>query len=269
MFTPAGILKMWKRVNTRFGLVGDETKGKAKEKEKKPSPKAKQAEKEDARVNKRLLELRTLGHGDLGEPGPARKFVKSRDKAAKAMKKYCKLLKSNDLKESVQDLTKFRKAVKQLVVVVESLDARPYADDGEGGEPDLNALEKVDTAALDKAMEDPNFGEYSDAELDQDEPEPEPVAKPTAKTAEDPAARFKARLAEWTPAIKAAMAAKGPKAADIAKLLGQATALSKPGGDLALALDKLTQCHILPDGAAGPPRRRKTWPPPSSPACRH
>src|SRR4051794_13267527 len=99
---------MWKRVNGRFGLADEDPK--AKDKDKKPSSKAKQAEKEDARVNKRLTELRTLGKGDLSEPKVGKRFLRSRDKAAKAMKKYCKLLKSNDLKEEVQDLTKYRKA---------------------------------------------------------------------------------------------------------------------------------------------------------------
>src|SRR5438128_265692 len=144
MFTPATILKMWKRVNDRFGLAGDDPKAKGREKEKKPSPKAKQAEKEDKRVEKNLTGLRVIAKGNLSEPTTGKKFLKSRDKTAKAMKKYCKLLKSNDLKESVQDLTKFRKAVKQLVVAVELLNAQPYPEDAEGGEPDLNALEKVD-----------------------------------------------------------------------------------------------------------------------------
>src|SRR5262249_62215943 len=64
----------------------------------------------------------------------------------------------------------------------------------------------------------------------------------------DLAAQWKAKLAEYTPAIKAALAAKGPDAPAIAKLLAQATALSKPGGDMAQALAKLTECHALATG---------------------
>jgi hypothetical protein len=67
----------------------------------------------------------------------------------------------------------------------------------------------------------------------------------------DLAAQWKKNLAEWTPALKAALAAKGPSAAAIAKLLAQATALSKPGGDMAQALAKLTDCHAL--ATAGTP----------------
>src|SRR5262245_11501154 len=84
-------------------------------------------------------------------------------------------------------------------------------------------------------------------------PGPEPV-RPTGG---DLAAQWKKNLADWTPAIKAALAAKGPNAAAIGKLLAQAVALAKPGGDLALALEKLTECHALasnqsPAGGPGP-----------------
>ena len=57
--------------------------------------------------------------------------------------------------------------------------------------------------------------------------------------------QWKARLAEWSPAIKTALAAKGPNAGAIAKLLAQATSLSKPGGDLVQAIAHLTECHTL------------------------
>ncbi len=66
------------------------------------------------------------------------------------------------------------------------------------------------------------------------------------------AAEWKTKLAEWSPAIKAAMAAKGPNAAAIAKLLAQATALSKPGGDMAQAIAALTKCNALATTGAVP-----------------
>jgi hypothetical protein len=68
----------------------------------------------------------------------------------------------------------------------------------------------------------------------------------------DPAAEWKARLAEWTPAIKEALAAKGPNAAGVGKLLAQATALAKPGGDMAQALAHLAECHKLATAGAAP-----------------
>ena len=63
----------------------------------------------------------------------------------------------------------------------------------------------------------------------------------------DPAAEWKEKLAAWGPAIKATIAAKGPNAADMAKLLAQSTSLSKPGGDMPLALAKLAECYALAD----------------------
>ena len=62
-------------------------------------------------------------------------------------------------------------------------------------------------------------------------------------------AQWKEKVAAWGPAIKAAIAAKGPNAAEMMKLLAQASALSKPGGNIAEAIAKLTECHAL--GAQG------------------
>jgi len=67
----------------------------------------------------------------------------------------------------------------------------------------------------------------------------------------NPAAEWKAKLAEWMPAIKQALAAKGPNAAAMAKLLNEASTLSK-SGDMVQALAKLTECHGLATGAAAP-----------------
>jgi hypothetical protein len=71
-----------------------------------------------------------------------------------------------------------------------------------------------------------------------------------APGASDPTAEYKARFAEWQGVIKQALLVKGPKFADIGKLLAQATALSKPGGDIAQALAKLKECHALATGSA-------------------
>jgi hypothetical protein len=79
----------------------------------------------------------------------------------------------------------------------------------------------------------------SDTDADPDE----------ASVGGDPSAEWKAKLAEWMPAIKAALTAKGPNAAAMTKLLTQANALSKPGGNMVLALAKLTECYALMTGA--------------------
>lgn len=87
-----------------------------------------------------------------------------------------------------------------------------------------------------------------------------PATKPDA--AHDPAAEYHAKLAEWSPGIKTAMASKGPHAADIAHLLAEATALAKPGGDMAKGLAKLTECHNLATkSATGEAQPAKGQPP--------
>lgn len=74
----------------------------------------------------------------------------------------------------------------------------------------------------------------------------EPLLNPSAGSgAVDLTAEWKKKLADWTPAIKAAIVAKGPNAAAISKLMAQASAMSKPGGDMVEALAKLTECHDL------------------------
>jgi hypothetical protein len=75
----------------------------------------------------------------------------------------------------------------------------------------------------------------------------EPLLKPDVGSG---GAEWKKNLAAWTPAIKAALTAKGPNAAVIAKLFTQAGALSKPGGDMAQAMAKLTECHALATASA-------------------
>lgn len=86
---------------------------------------------------------------------------------------------------------------------------------------------------------------------DADESDAKSPAEPSKKAAaaQDLAAQWKEKVAAWAPAIKAAIAAKGPTAADTTKRLAQATSLSKPGGDLAQAIDKLTECHTLATAA--------------------
>jgi hypothetical protein len=84
----------------------------------------------------------------------------------------------------------------------------------------------------------------------------EPLLKPsTSSGGADLTADWNAKLAKWTPAIKAAIVAKGPNAAAVTKLMSQASALSKPGGDLVQALAKLTECHNLISGNGAAPNQ--------------
>jgi hypothetical protein len=239
--SPAKIVKLWKRVNDRFGPE----EGDKKDKKKKPSAKEKLAEKEGERIDKGLVRLREAGKKDLKEPAAAAKFQKVQGKAVKSLQKYCKLLKGNDLKESVQDITKFRKLVKQITIVVEGLETGPFTDDE--GEVDLNAISDVDTSKLDAALEDPNFGEFSDEELEGDEDEaadeavPQAPPKPGAKPEPDGSAQFTTRLKTLMPAIQQAQAQGGQGAQDIKVAVSEA--------NMAARKKDFTQANSLLDRA--------------------
>jgi hypothetical protein len=249
MLTPAKVLKLWNRLNDRFGL-DDEEDGKGQGKEKKPSPKVKQFEKEGGRVTKGLTRLRNVARGDLKDPGTIARFIKARDVSVKSMKKYCKLLKGDSLKEAVEDLGKLRKAAKQLTVVVEKMEAKPYPPETEEGEVDLNALEGVDTAALDQAMEDPKFGEYSDAELaDLDKEDEDEATTPEPSPSADGSAAFTARLKALLPAIQKSQAEGTPIAQEIKLRTSEANALARKK-DFTQAQALLDQIEALLSNAA-------------------
>lgn len=73
---------------------------------------------------------------------------------------------------------------------------------------------------------------------------PGPASPAAAGQADAASAAWKQAVAAMTPAIQAAIKAKGPNVAAVAKLLSEALALSKQG-DQAKALETLKQCHAL------------------------
>lgn len=179
--SPAKILKLWNRVNDRFGPAEG---GKDKGDKKKQSDKEKAAEKQNARITKGLTVLRNVSRGGVTSPSQVKKFEGTRDRVLLLMKKYCKLIKSTPL-EGATDMNKFRKSVKQLTVVVADLNVLQLNSDE--GDEDLNALTGVDTAQFDRDMEDPNFAagddniSFDDLETGDTESESEevPTAPPT------------------------------------------------------------------------------------------
>lgn len=120
-------------------------------------------------------------------------------------------------------------------------------------------------AALDKLEQALDIAERATQQPAQPTPQPpasatseSQAAKPKAseptigepKTS-DLGAEWKEKLAQWLPAIKVAIDAKGPTTDAIRKLFAEASALSKaslmskPGSDMALAIEKLKECHTL------------------------
>jgi hypothetical protein len=81
---------------------------------------------------------------------------------------------------------------------------------------------------------------------------PTPTAPGAPPPAPDAVADWKAKLAEWSPAIKASIASKHPKADQIQKFLQDAAGLAKPGGDYVAAILRLKAAFTLASGAAPP-----------------
>ncbi|MGF1583407.1 MAG: hypothetical protein ACFCD0_29145 [Gemmataceae bacterium] len=168
--SPGKIYKFWLKTNKRWG-AGQANDVKKKLKDKTLSPKDKQALKQNERITRGLMILRNVARGGLaGNPSKMKRFEKNRTKILRVMKKYCKLVKTTKL-TTHEDLIKFRKSLKRFAVVVETINpmaltANVAADDQE---LDVTAFDDVDTSSLDKAMEDPSFGDYPDEEFDDED----------------------------------------------------------------------------------------------------
>lgn len=157
--SPAKIVRLWKKINDRFGPEEeDEDKGK------KPSTKAKEAAKKHEKIEQGLTVLKVQAKGGVKTPSKVKKFEKTRDKLTIVMKKYCKMLKGGKL-EGIKDQNKFRKAVLQLSVLVEEL--APFQITEDEGEEDLSVLQAIDTAKAEKSLDDPNLDKEEDEEFDE------------------------------------------------------------------------------------------------------
>ncbi len=160
--TPGQLLKVWNRIEDRFGLPEG-----GKDKNKKPSARAKEVATTTLRITRGLTRLRDLSAGEVDSAAKS-KFEATRDRTARSLRAYCKLLKGDELKGELHHLLNLRRAVKQLTVLVEGLAAKSSAV--EDADVKLAVLDGVDTSALDTAMRDPKFGEYAEEELkDEDE----------------------------------------------------------------------------------------------------
>jgi hypothetical protein len=260
-FTPSQIQKLWRRIHERFGPEKKDDKAK-----KKPDPKELQVDKEKERGEKGLTRLRQLARGDLKDPRAAGTFTKARDRTLKPLRKYCKLLKGNELKDSVKNLSQLRKAMKQLTAAVEALGTGPFPE--VKGEPDLNILDGVDTTALDQALQDPNFGEYSEEEFAEEEPE-SALPEKTGDTGspqqrqESPAALFKARLQSLTPGYQNALKANAPNrgALELAMKLAVVAARNEDHEQGLVQLDKL-EAELSKADTPGRSATTATSPPP-------
>jgi hypothetical protein len=159
---PGKILKMWQRATEKFGMAPQKADAK-KDPKKGPGEKEKAVESQQAHVAKGLTKLRDVAKTGVQTPEKVNAFNSTRNVVVKTMKKFCLTIKSFK-PEGTKDIAKLRLSSKQLTVVVENLKVNLLETDDDG-EADLSVLDAIDTKALDKEMEDPNFGKYSDSEL--------------------------------------------------------------------------------------------------------
>jgi hypothetical protein len=150
--SPAKVIKLWKRVQERFGAAeGKKLAGKEAE-----------VNKQQEKVVNGLVKLREVAKDSVKLPSQVKTFESTRSVLLRSMRKYCLQVKSAKLE--VKDLSKLRKSAKQLTVVVEEMS--PLLITNDESDEDLSVLLAVDTTKLDKAMEDPNFGTENDDEID-------------------------------------------------------------------------------------------------------
>jgi hypothetical protein len=158
--SPIKILKLWNKINDRFGPVeaGDDKIRKGEKKKVSDTDKA--AEKQNTKITRGLTALKVVAKAGVTTPSQVKKFETTRDRVVLVMKKYCKTIKSARL-EGAQDMNKFRKSVKQLTIVVEGLTAG-LVDAADEGDEEIGALAGIDDGKFDQAMEDPNFAAAAD-----------------------------------------------------------------------------------------------------------
>src|SRR5262245_24373293 len=102
--SPTQVVKLWKKVNDRFGL-DDDRKADPK---KKRRDKEKLLTKQPEEVATRLTALRNAARGGMESEGQVNRFLRGQRKAVRVMKLFCKTLKTLPA-EVVQDLKRYRK----------------------------------------------------------------------------------------------------------------------------------------------------------------
>jgi hypothetical protein len=191
-----------------------------------PNPKD-EVEKRHRKIDEDLKTLRRFARREETGADLENVFEVRKVQCFKKLKvQYQKLKGAKDKDPNKARLPKYLVALGKLTLSVKRLEYKTLSDEEEDNlDPD--------------ALEDEDLGEMDVAETEEEAP----ATNGQAAVPADAEAEYKAKLAEAMPAIKAA--ATGPNAAALGKLLAQATALSKPGGDMAQALAKLTECHDL------------------------
>jgi hypothetical protein len=188
---PGSILKLWNKA-VKTHEVGKDVK---------TLPKKGQDQK--TRIKKGLTTLKFQGATDLTAPANADRFVVLRDKVGKAMTRYCRYLKAAK-DEDKKVLPRYLKTVKQLTAVVLKLQPGNVSQGEE--DANLDSLEGVDVAEVDRAMEAPDTdGDVNLEESAAKEPPPEEKAPGKPPPAPDAAAMWAERRRKLEPLLQQAL----------------------------------------------------------------
>jgi hypothetical protein len=198
MNSPAKLLTLWKKAVKKH------------EEGKKPADLSKKGQEHKSKIQKGLTKLKVQGARNLAEPEEREVFLTLRDRVVVVMTKYCRYLKTAK-DEDRKLLPRHLKTTKQLTVLVKKLE--PKSLDQTDEEVGLDALEVVDTSALDQALEQPD----TDADVDLDDVTP-PAPPPSAPAADGARAGVIKRLNALGDRLKAVLARKGPEAGRVQQL---------------------------------------------------
>jgi hypothetical protein len=262
---PAQVLKLWKKANERFGPEEDPKKRDAKAK---VSDKEKFAFKQMDQVFKGLTALRNTARGGVDTAPKVDKFKGVQRQVVKVMQLFCKTLKALPA-TGAKDLTKYRKVIRQLTIVVKEMDPK-LSDLSDEGNPDLSVLSGVDDSHLDQALEDASlqegveisFDESTEATSNTAPPTaPPPAAQPKPPQPTPPqrgAGEFATRLKFLMPQIQKAIQANAGASATIRQHLAEVTAVAN-AKNFAKAHELLDTLGPLVDQAvlATPAKRSK------------
>jgi hypothetical protein len=237
--SPVKIIRLWRKVNDRYGP-------KEPEKGEKPKGKAAAEVKQNEKIERGMKALKAVAQAGVKTPGQVKKFESTRTKLNRLLLLYCKTLKSAK-PDGYQDLNKFRKNVRQLTVTVGHLSA-VNADLADEGAVDLGDLLGIDDSGLDKALTDPSLDQADDVAFDEAEEPPAPEAPPVPPEPGAPdsdlAAQWAQRREALEPKLLQALKGQGGDAGKLRAVFQFALGKAETG-QYAAALQGLNQLEKL------------------------
>jgi hypothetical protein len=240
---PQKILKLWNKINDRFGPKEEDDKKKGEKQ--KVSEKEKLVLKQNEKIEKGLTVLRNVAQAGVKAPSEIKRFDRVRTKALRVLTIHCKTIRGSKM-DVLQDTNKYRTNVRQLTVLLGALTPQQASEQDEG-EPELSELLGVDDAQLDEVLDDPALVETDSDSINFDDEDgtpgesPQPTGTvrkaPPLRTDGEPA-KFNTRAKELMARLVALQKTDPVAAADLTGQVRQAQGLSQKK-DYAKAHDAL------------------------------